>query len=121
MNPKRVLVLDDSPLALELTQSALEQEGFVVATAMDLVAFEARRAEAPPDLILVDVQMPEAFGDDVATTLRGARGVRTPILLLSSLEDKELARRAAEAEVDGWISKRAGLQELVRRVRMILP
>lgn len=121
MSARRVLVLDDSPLALELTQSALEQEGFEVATALDLNAFEARRAEAAPDLILVDVQMPEAFGDDVATTLRGMRGVRTPILLLSSLDDRELARRAAEAEVDGWISKRAGLEELVRRVRQILP
>lgn len=120
MNPKRVLVLDDSPLALELTQAALEREGFQVVTALDLVAFEARRAEAPPDLILVDVQMPEAFGDDVATTLRGARGVRTPILLLSSLDDHDLAHRAAAAEVDGWISKRAGVDELVRRVREIL-
>lgn len=119
-NPKRILVLDDSPLALELAQTALQREGYEVVTALDLTDFEARRAEAPPDLILVDVQMPEAFGDDVAMTLRGARGVHTPIVLLSSLEDSELARRAAEAEADGWISKRAGIGELVRRVKEIL-
>jgi DNA-binding response OmpR family regulator len=117
---KRILVLDDSPITLEVTQIALEEEGFDVATATDLDGFEQRRAERAPDLILVDVQMPEAFGDDVATTLRGARGVRTPIFLLSGLEDAELERRAAEAEVDGWISKNAGVDELVRRVRQIL-
>ena len=64
--------------------------------------------------------MPEAFGDDVASTLRGARGVRVPILLVSNLEDQELERRAAEAAVDGWVSKRQGLPELVRRVKELL-
>ncbi len=120
MSAKRILVLDDSTIMLEVTQMALEEEGFDVATAKDLNDFELRRAERAPDLILVDVQMPEAFGDDVATTLRGARGVRTPIFLVSALENSELARRAAEAEVDGWISKNAGVDELVRRVRQIL-
>lgn len=118
---RRVLVLDDSPLVLDMTQVALQSEGFDVDTAMDLQTFEARRAAAEPDLILVDVQMPEAFGDDVASTLRGMRGVRTPIVLFSNLEVAELARRAAEAEVDGWISKRAGVGEIVRRVKELLP
>jgi DNA-binding response OmpR family regulator len=117
---RRVLVLDDSPFVLELTQQALEREGFMVSTALDLTAFERVRAAAAPDLILVDVQMPEAFGDDVASTLRGARGVATPILLVSNLEERELERRASEAEVDGWISKRAGLEALVQRVKELL-
>ncbi len=118
---KRILVFDDSPLVLQLTQSALEREGYAVETALDLGSFEARRAALDPDLILVDVQMPEAFGDDIAGTLRGARGVKVPILLVSNLDDGELARRAAEAEVDGWVSKRAGMRELVRRVKEVLP
>jgi DNA-binding response OmpR family regulator len=117
---RRVLVFDDSPFVLELTQQALEREGFAVSTAADLTAFEHVCAAAPPDLILVDVQMPEAFGDDVASTLRGARGVVIPILLVSNLEERELERRAAEADVDGWISKRAGLDALVRRVKELL-
>jgi DNA-binding response OmpR family regulator len=118
--PKRILVFDDSPFVLELTQSALEGAGYTVATALDLDGFEKARATAEPDLILVDVQMPEAFGDDVASTLRGARGVRVPIILVSNLDEGELRRRAAEAEIDGWIPKSAGLQELVRRVKELL-
>jgi DNA-binding response OmpR family regulator len=118
---KKVLVFDDSPFVLTVTQLALEREGFFVATAADLVAFEKARATLSPDLILVDVQMPEAFGDDVASTLRGARGVRVPILLVSNMEEQELARRAAEAAADGWVSKREGLPELVRRVKELLP
>jgi DNA-binding response OmpR family regulator len=117
---KTVLVFDDSPLVLAVTQTALEREGFAVVTAEDLTSFEERRAASGPDLILVDVQMPEAFGDDVAATLRGAHGVRVPILLVSNLEEGELRQRALEAEADGFVSKRAGVQELVRRVKEFL-
>lgn len=117
---KKILVFDDSPLVLELTQQALESEGFAVAAAADLTAFEQARAAMTPDLILVDVQMPEAFGDDVASTLRGVRGVNVPIILVSNLDEPELERRAAEADADGWISKRRGMDELVRRVKEYL-
>lgn len=117
---RRVLVFDDSALTLQLVHDALEGAGFDVVTAVDLDSFEARRSELQPDLILVDVQMPEAFGDDVAATLRGAKGVRIPILLVSNLEPAELAERAQCASADGWISKRQGVQEIVRRVRELL-
>ncbi|HEX8789936.1 MAG TPA: response regulator [Polyangiaceae bacterium] len=117
---RRVLVFDDSALTLQLVHDALERAGFDVVTAIDLDSFEARRSELQPDLILVDVQMPEAFGDDVAATLRGARGVRVPILLVSNLEPAELAERARDASADGWISKRQGVQEIVRRVKELL-
>jgi DNA-binding response OmpR family regulator len=64
--------------------------------------------------------MPELYGDDVAFTLRGERGVTTPIYLFSSIDEGELAGLAADAGVDGYIPKSAGLDELVSRVRQIL-
>ena len=115
-----ILVIDDSPFVLAVTRVALEEAGYAVAIAEDLVSFERHRVEVSPDLILVDVQMPEAFGDDIASTLRGVRGVKVPILLVSSLDEEELAQRAANAEVAGFVSKRAGLAELVRRVNQVL-
>jgi DNA-binding response OmpR family regulator len=115
-----ILLLDDSPFALALTQAALEAAGFDVAMALDLATFEAELRRRSPDLILVDVQMPEAFGDDVAATLRGFHGITTPIFLLSNLEEGELARRAREAEVDGYISKRHGLDAIVAQVQRVL-
>jgi DNA-binding response OmpR family regulator len=118
--PPNILIIDDSPLVLELTRSVLEAEGFCVTTAIDLDSFDAARRRTAPDLILVDVQMPEAFGDDVALTLRGAYGETAPIVLLSSLPDEELSRRATYASVNGWVSKRAGFGALVSKVREIL-
>lgn len=117
---KRILVLDDSPLALAVMRAALEAEGFSVAIAEDLSSFERQRVAADPDLILVDVQMPEAFGDDVASTLRGWHAVTVPIVLVSSIEEPELARRAHDAQAAGYICKGAGMTELVRRCRELL-
>src|SRR3954469_5121965 len=117
---KAILVFDDSPFALALTRAALEAAGFSVAIAGDLTSFESQCAAFNPDLILVDVQMPEAFGDDVALTLRRWRGVDIPILLVSSLDQTELERRALRAQVSGYICKGAGMSELVRRCRELL-
>lgn len=117
---KSILVFDDSPFALALTRAALESAGFTVAIAADLSSFEQQRVAFDPDLILVDVQMPEAFGDDVASTLRGWHGVQVPILLVSSLDQNELARRAQRAQASGYICKGAGMSELVRRCRELL-
>jgi DNA-binding response OmpR family regulator len=117
---KAILVFDDSPFALALTRAALEAAGFTVAIAADLSSFERQRVAFDPDLILVDVQMPEAFGDDVASTLRGWHGVQVPILLVSSLDQTELERRAQRAQASGYICKGAGMSELVRRCREVL-
>lgn len=117
---RKILIIDDSPLVLELTKSALESAGFDVSTTSTLDSFEDARVRIEPDLILVDVQMPEAFGDDLAATLRGAYGVSAPILLLSSLDEEELAQRAVQAEVTGWVSKKAGLPTLIGRVKELL-
>jgi DNA-binding response OmpR family regulator len=117
---RAVLVLDDSPLILTVTRFALEAAGFEVAAAEDLATFERLRAAFSPDLILVDVQMPEAFGDDVVSTLRGWHGVRVPILLVSGLEEAELARRARAAEASGYVLKEAGMTALVDRCKALL-
>jgi DNA-binding response OmpR family regulator len=117
---KTILVFDDSPVVLGVIRAALESEGYRVEVAADLPTFERHRASLAPDLILLDVQMPEAFGDDIALTLREWHSVRVPILLVSSLEEAELAKRAREAAVDGYITKAAGMRALVLRCKEML-
>ena len=55
-----------------------------------------------------------------AYVLRCARGVGAPIYLFSALDDEELAARAAAIEIEGFISKRIGIDRIVERVRAIL-
>jgi DNA-binding response OmpR family regulator len=119
-NPlKRILVVDDSDLMLQITRQALEQAGFEVQVAQNMQQLEDFQGR-PLDLILMDVQMPELFGDDVAMVLRAVRGVNVPIYLYSNLEPEELEERAKEAQLDGYICKHEGLDVLLGRVRNIL-
>ena len=117
---KKILVIDDSPLVLELTRGVLEEAGFAVAIASNLTAFEEERRRTPPDLILVDVQMPEAFGDDVGQLLRDVRRVGVPIILFSSLSERALAERTEEAGLTGYVPKAAGVGALLERIKGIL-
>jgi two-component system, OmpR family, alkaline phosphatase synthesis response regulator PhoP len=117
---KRILIVDDSPLLLDLAKEALELAGYTVLVAQDFSQLASLGEERKIDLILMDVQMPELYGDDVAMVLRAVRGVETPIYLLSSLNAEELAERAHEADIDGYICKRDGIDALVERVAQIL-
>ncbi|HEY5922666.1 MAG TPA: response regulator [Kofleriaceae bacterium] len=115
----RILVVDDSPFTGEAVAWALRRAGFTVEVARDLWDLE-KPDLVPPDLVFMDVVLQEAFGDDLAMLLRGVRGFECPIVLLSSLPDHLLERRAADAELDGYISKRSGLAGIVARARQLL-
>jgi len=117
---KQILLMDDSVLAIDVARDALEQEGYAVACALDLAQFETHMAESKPDLVLMDVQMPEVFGDDIGMVVRTVRGIDVPIFLYSMLDEEELAERARAAEIDGYICKRNGVTVLLERVRSIL-
>jgi DNA-binding response OmpR family regulator len=117
--PKRILLVDDSAIIRASTGAALSRAGFDVTVRAAFDELLEGGIEGF-DLILMDVHMPELYGDDVAFTLRGQRGITTPMYLFSSIEEKELAKLAADAGIDGYISKSDGLDELVARVRKIL-
>ena len=115
-----VLILDDSKVVLDVARKYLQDAGYFVSTALSLAEFDRHKATRNPDLILLDVQMPELDGDDLGRTLRIDRGVTVPILLFSTLDDDELERRANEAGLDGYVSKNAGLEALVAQVQSTL-
>ena len=111
---KRILIVDDSPIVLAAARHVLATAGFEV---------EARSSVGEPggfDLILMDVQMPECSGDELAGELRRDRALATPIYLFSTWPADELATRARAAALDGFISKQQGLDHLVKEVRRIL-
>ena len=120
MSQGKILVVDDSQLMLEVTREALEAEGFEVLSASSMEDLEGLYDQEGLRLILMDVQMPELFGDDVAMVLRSVRGVNIPIYLFSNLPKEELEERSKEAQIDGYLSKRDGIEAAVERIKDIL-
>src|SRR5215471_382694 len=81
----RILVVDDEPEAVELVEFNLKQAGYAVSTAADgAEALKKARAQTP-DLIVLDVMLPEMDGFEICKTLRGEEPTsRTPILMLTA-------------------------------------
>ncbi|ROP42878.1 response regulator transcription factor [Pseudokineococcus lusitanus] len=115
----RLLVVDDEPNIRELLSTSLRYAGFEVHTAPD--GHEAlRQAErVRPDLLVLDVMMPDLDGFAVTRRLR-ERGRDTPVLFLTAKDD--LADRVQGLTVGGddYVTKPFSLEEVVARIRAIL-
>lgn len=118
---RRILVIDDSRMILEMISAALSAEGYEVVTAIDLAELGRATERFVPDLVILDVQMPEAFGDELGETMREVRSVQAPMLLFSNLADHELEARAGAAGLAGFVPKRLGIRALLERVRGLIP
>ncbi|MFL5345450.1 MAG: response regulator [Hyalangium sp.] len=109
----RVLVIDDSPMLVELTVRALTAAGYQASGAMDLASLEQKLTEGPFALILMDVNMPEMFGDDVVEYLRSQKKVTSKLVLYSDIPEQDLATKARNSGADGYILKGGGLEAVL--------
>jgi DNA-binding response OmpR family regulator len=109
----RVLVIDDSPMLVELTVRALTAAGYQASGAQDLASLDQKLAEGPFALILMDVNMPEMFGDDVVEYLRRQKKVTSKLVLYSDISEAELEGKTKASGADGYILKSGGLEAVL--------
>jgi CheY-like chemotaxis protein len=114
MEPRRkILVLDDSAIARDLTGATLEERGYAVETAGSLAEFRGKLAAFRPDLVVTDLEMPDTTGGDVVRALKQDLGTdRIPVVIFSSRPDAELAGVAARSGADGHLCKGEGVGRL---------
>lgn len=115
---KRVLVVDDSEIVLQKASEALISGGFTVQTAMSALEVDSYvLGEEKPDLVIMDVMMPEMDGDKKARLMKGDEATRLiPVLLLSSKSEDELGSLVRESGCDGFIRKPFTDEQIVARV-----
>jgi DNA-binding response OmpR family regulator len=115
---ERVLVVDDEPSVQEVARAYLEREGFLVDSAVDghtaLAAIE-RRA---PQLIVLDLMLPDVPGEEIARRVRERSDV--PILMLTAKASEEQRLAGFALGADDYLVKPFSPRELVARVRAIL-
>ncbi|CAN5625723.1 N/A [soil metagenome] len=96
--PKRVLVADDEPLTTEMIALMLAFRGYEVVCASDGAEALQQARELKPDILLLDVQMPEMEGDAVTRALRADPELgECPVVLFSSADETEVNWREAGA------------------------
>ncbi len=115
---KSILVVDDDPHILEVISFALERAGFALQVARDGMEALEKFQSTAPDLIVLDIGLPEMDGLDVCREIRKSSNV--PILFLSS-RDEEIDRIIGlEIGGDDYVSKPFSPRELMARIKVIL-
>jgi two-component system OmpR family response regulator len=115
----RILVVDDENSITDLVGLALRYEGFEVASAANGRAALAAAAEFGPDLLVLDVMLPDFDGLEVCARLR-AQGLRVPVVFLTARDATEDKITGLTVGGDDYVTKPFSLDELVARIRAVL-
>ncbi len=117
----RILVVDDDPDILQFVQMNLELDGFLVETVQSGREAIERANENPPDLMLLDIMMPETDGLTVLRRLRSDPPTASiPVIMLTARSLAEDRVKGLDLGADDYITKPFDLDELVARVRTVM-
>jgi two-component system KDP operon response regulator KdpE len=118
VNVARVLVVDDEPQILRALETTLGGAGYDVRSASNAKEALAAAAAGRPDIVILDLVLPDGSGVEVSRELR--RWTAVPIIVLSVVEDEREKVAALDAGADDYVTKPFGIDELLARVRAAL-
>ena len=115
--PTTVLVVDDDDGARRLFERLLTRQGYIVETAPDGPSALAAVLDSPPDVVLLDVMLPEVSGVEICRQLKRESATRlTPVILVTGMNDGGRRVEGLEAGADDFLGKPVDPNELLARV-----
>lgn len=118
MNKSSILVIDDEAQMRRLLEITLQTNGYLVTTASTAREGLIQAANHPPDLILLDIGLPDKSGHEVLRTLR--QWFTNPVIILSVMQDEENVIQALDNGANDYLSKPFRTGELLARMRSAL-
>ncbi|MEX2650711.1 MAG: response regulator [Alphaproteobacteria bacterium] len=116
MTSKTIGIFEDDQKLLKLYGDFFRHKGFNVFEARDANVGFAILGRHAPDVVLLDVMMPQIDGFEACRRIRGILGPTVPIVFLTALDDLEAVRRAMAAGGDDFLSKSASLETVLEHV-----
>jgi len=118
---KKILIIDDNIDLQDLFRIHFESAGFLVYTSGDGLKGITEMLELKPDVILLDLMMPQMNGFEVLDTIRNYSSIKIPVVVCSSLSQEADIQRAYELGADGYIKKSdASGEQIVKQVSKFL-
>ncbi|MFC5824884.1 response regulator transcription factor [Nonomuraea insulae] len=115
----RLLIVEDDPNILELLAASLRFAGFDVTTAKSGVDAVSAVQRHRPDLVVLDVMLPDLDGFEIVRRLRGG-GLHTPVVFLTARDETEDKIRGLTIGGDDYVTKPFSLEEVVARIHAVL-
>jgi two-component system OmpR family response regulator len=119
MAKTRVLIVDDEPNIRDLLSTSLRFAGYEIQTAANGAQAVSAVTESEPDIILLDVMLPDMNGFSVTKKLRSS-GIQAPILFLTARDEVEDKITGLTVGGDDYLTKPFSLDEVVARIQAIL-
>ncbi|UCD85937.1 MAG: response regulator transcription factor [Deltaproteobacteria bacterium] len=121
MEKKKILIVDDDKVLLEIAKDVLVGEGYSVFTSDQSLGTSQNVAKIKPHLIIMDVNMPGLRGDKICKILKESTiNKEMKIMLHSIKDDDELRRLVAESEADDFLKKSSDPKKLIEKVKSLL-
>jgi len=118
---RKILVVDDEPTLLDIIQTNLEIEGYEVVTAMSGETGLVSAVVDEPDIILLDIMMPDIDGCEICERLRSDRRTKyIPVIMLTALDETQHVVRGFECGADDYLAKPFNNAELFARIKSVL-
>lgn len=113
-----ILIVDDEPEVLEIVSRRLQKEGFRTRTALDGNEGMARVSEEKPDLVLLDIMMPNKDGFTMLKELQSAPQTRgIPVIMVSAKSETDSLFQGQQMGATDYLIKPIDFQELLRYIR----
>jgi two-component system, cell cycle response regulator DivK len=122
MSQKTILYVEDNEFNRKIVRQLLAKTSYTLVEAMDGEAGVAAALAAPPDLILMDIQLPKMSGLEATRQLRGdARTAAVPIIVVTSFALSGDDQKAKAAGATAYLAKPYSPRELLAKIRAIVP
>jgi two-component system KDP operon response regulator KdpE len=118
MSGARILIVEDEAQLRYALRRYLEESGYATRDVEDGAAALREFAAFKPDVVLLDLMLPDMSGVDVCSTIRQSSA--TPIIVLSALGDEKTKVQALDRGADDYLTKPFGMDELLARIRVAL-
>lgn len=116
----KILTIDDQTLILLSVEKKLQEIGYTVQTASTGQEGIELFKTFQPDLVLVDINMPDMNGIEVVQQIKSIEQQRTPILVMSGNTDEEVIMKGFDLGVDDYMKKPVSLNEMVARIKRMI-
>jgi two-component system response regulator MtrA len=118
---KTILIIDDDPDWVQMISMRLQREGYQVEVALDAVDGVSQTIKLKPDLVLLDIIVPEGGGVGVLEKLRAnANTFNIPVIVVTAISDKQTVEAMEELGISGYFVKPADMGKLMEKIEEVL-